>query len=335
MKEFFSLLFFGLLCNLSFSQYLNGRVVDTSNQPLPSASVYFDGTTLATLTNDNGEFILEYNSKLSRPLVISYIGYQTLYIQDYSSDQPMEIVMEVAENKLKEVVIRKDRFSRKEKMKIFKERFLGITTFGMKAIIQNESDIAFDYDEETFTLTAYSQKPLIILNPSLGYKITYELVDFETKFSRLSINSHAISQSYYAGFSQFEETKNNSKIAKNREKAYKGSIVHFFRNLINGVWGKNEFQLFAKGFLTNPADHFTLAFENDKYKVDVKNQKLNSNYIASFGLLYDGEKSQVLFATETIYIDQFGNNISLRDVTFSGAISTKSVGDLLPLNYGM
>jgi hypothetical protein len=335
MKKIFTILFFGLLCNLSFSQYLKGRVVDASNQPLPSTSVYYDGTTLATLTNENGEFVLAYNSKLNRPLVISYIGYQTVYIQQYSPDQPLIILMEVLENKLREVVIRKDRFSRKEKMKIFKERFLGITDFGMKTVIQNEKDIEFDYDEETFTLKAYSEKPLIIINPSLGYKITYELVDFETKFSCLSINSHAISQSYYAGLSQYEETKNSSKIEKNREKAYKGSVVNFFRNLINGVWGKNEFQLFAKGFLTNPADHFTLTFENDKYRVAVKNQKLNSNYIASFGLLNDGEKSQVMFATETIYIDQFGNNISLRDVTFSGAISTKSVGDLLPLKYGM
>jgi hypothetical protein len=242
---------------------------------LPSTSVYYDGTTLATLTNENGEFVLAYNSKLNRPLVISYIGYQTVYIQQYSPDQPLIILMEVLENKLREVVIRKDRFSRKEKMKIFKERFLGITDFGMKTVIQNEKDIEFDYDEETFTLKAYSEKPLIIINPSLGYKITYELVDFETKFSCLSINSHAISQSYYAGLSQYEETKNSSKIEKNREKAYKGSVVNFFRNLINGVWGKNEFQLFAKGFLTNPADHFTLTYENDKYKVAVKNQKLN------------------------------------------------------------
>lgn len=336
MKKYFTLLFFGLLCNLSYSQYLKGRVLDTSNQPLPSASVFYDGTTLATLTNDNGEFVLAYNSKLSRPLVISYIGYQTVYIQEYTPDQPLIILMEVSENKLREVVIRKDRFSRKEKMKIFKDRFLGTTPFGMKTSIQNESDIEFDYDEKTFVLKAYSEKPLIIINPSLGYKITYELVDFETKFSYLSINSSDISQSYYAGLSQYEETINSSKIIKNREKAYKGSTVNFFRNLINGDWGKNEFQLFTKGFITNPADHFTLTFDNDIYKVDIKKQKLNSDTIASFGLLYDGDKSsKVIFTSETIYVDQFGNNGSLRDVYFSGSISLKRVGDMLPLNYGM
>lgn len=329
-----------LLTNVSFSQYLKGKVADVSSQPLSGATIYFDGTTISTLTNENGEFSIAYDSKLNRPLVVSYIGYQTVYIQDYNSQQPLSVVLEVAVNSLKEVVIKKNRFSRKEMMQVFKERFLGKTSYGRKSSIQNEDDIEFEYDEKLFKLIAYSDKPLIIINPSLGYKITYELVDFEVRFSHLAINSESVRQSYYAGLSRFDEWNTSPKSVKNREKAFKGSSLQFFRNLINGIWGKDDFKLFEKGYLVNPSDHFTVTFEEDKYKVSVKKQKFDNkkldNIIAIFGLLYDNsERSQIQFNAETIYVDYYGNNLSLKDVAFSGEISIKCVGDMLPLNYGM
>lgn len=49
-------------------------------------------------------------------------------------------------------------------MAIFKERFLGITPFGLKTIIENEDDIELEFDEEKRMLKAYSDKPLLIIN---------------------------------------------------------------------------------------------------------------------------------------------------------------------------
>lgn len=330
-----------LICNLSFSQYLKGKVVDDSNQPLSGANVYYEGTTLSTLTNEKGEFLLVFEPKLSRPIVVSYVGYSTVYIEVYSVDENFRIVLHEEINSLKEVVIKKDRFSRKEKMTIFKEHFLGTTPFAQKANIQNEADIVFDYDENTFTLKAYSEKPLIIINPSLGYKIKYELVDFEIQFSSLTIHPHGVFRSYYAGLSHYEEIENTPKILKKREEAYKGSPLHFFRNLIHGVWGKDDFSLFVKNQMVNAQDHFKVTNEGDKFKVDVKrqksdNQKTNTEIVALFSLLFDNKyTSAVQFNAETIYVDSFGNNLSLRDVTFSGAIQLKRIADTLPLNYGL
>lgn len=339
-KKYFFFLLLILITNVSFSQYLKGKVVDTSNQPLPSATVYYDGTTLSTLTDENGEFALAYNPKLNRPLVFSYIGYQTVFLEKYSADEKMLITLDVAVNALREVVIKKDRFSRNEKMMAFKERFLGTTPFGKKTIIQNENDIEFEYDEKTFMLKAYSDKPLVIINPALGYKITYELVDFEIRFSQLTANVHGILQSYYAGLSRYEDLKVTPKTIKNRDKAYKGSSVHFFRSLVNQVWEKDVFQLFENGQSRNPLGEFTVTVEDDKYKVTVKKQKFNyktpENLVALFGLLYDKkDRSQIQFNAESIFIDAYGNNLSLRDVSYSGAMSVKCVGDMVPLNYGI
>lgn len=335
---FFFLLLIG---NFSFSQYLKGKVVDTSNQPLPGTTVYYDGTTLSTLTDENGNFALTYDAKLNRPLVFSYIGYQTVFLNNYDPKEQLVITLQITVNALKEVVIKKDRFSRKEKMKIFRERFIGSTIFGNKTVIQNEDDIELEYDEETFVLKAYSDKPLIINNPSLGYKITYELVDFETRFSSLTINPHGVAQSYYAGLTRYEETSATPKIIKNRQIAYKGSYVQFFRNLINGIWGKEHFQLIEKDrIVVDASKKFMVSFEEDKYKIVVQKQKFENkvpeSLVAVYGLLYDDKEfSQIQFNSDTIFVDAYGNNLSLREVFYSGTMALKCVGDMLPLNYGM
>lgn len=140
-------LLFGLilLCATDvFSQYIKGKVVDESQQPLPSATVYYEGTTLATLTDDQGNFILLYNPKVKRPIVVSYMGYVTAYAENYSVDKPLKVIMRQSTSSLREVVIKKERFTRKEKMAIFKERFLGISPFGLRTTIENEEDIELE-----------------------------------------------------------------------------------------------------------------------------------------------------------------------------------------------
>ncbi|NVK53617.1 MAG: carboxypeptidase-like regulatory domain-containing protein [Flavobacteriaceae bacterium] len=55
---------------------LTGKVVDETNQPLPSASVVLKGTTNGTSTDFDGNFTLTVNAN-SGVLVFSFVGYQT------------------------------------------------------------------------------------------------------------------------------------------------------------------------------------------------------------------------------------------------------------------
>lgn len=329
-----------LVGNFAFSQLLKGRVLDNSGQPLPGTTVYYDGTTISTLTNEKGEFALSYNIKLSRPLVFSYMGYQTVFINNYTSDMDMEIVLTPAINALKEVIVRKDNFPRSEALRIFRERFLGTTIFASQSSIQNEQDIEFVYDEKALLLKASSDVPLIILNPSLGYKIAYELVAFEAKLSPIRIEKPIVLQSFYAGLSRYEQTDSNPEIIENREKAYQGSSAHFFRCLINKMWNKDNFALFENHHVVIPSDYFSISVEEDKYKVEIKKQeKIANTYqpaVAVFDVLYKGKwKSVVKFDTATIYLDAFGNNLNPREVSFSGYIGLKRTGDTLPFDYGI
>jgi hypothetical protein len=132
-------------------------------------------------------------------------------------------------NSLKGVVVkREDQFTRKQKLQIFSDCFLGQTHNSKLLKIQNEDDIYFRYDKVNFVLKAFSDKPLLISNPSLGYKIDYELTNFEATFSKLSVTKEDLVKSYYSGLSRFEEIGNSNEILALRKKAYEGSQVHFF-----------------------------------------------------------------------------------------------------------
>ncbi len=335
----FLLFFLLFISSISFAQIVKGKVVDQNNQPLPGSNIYFDGTTIATIADENGNFLLNYGSKLNSILAVSFIGYQTEFIKSFDTDKVLKIVLKEAANTLNEVIIKKDRFSRKQKLQLFREQFLGKTAVAKKAIIENEDDLYFDYDEVNNELKAYSDKPLIIKNVLLGYKITYELVNFQVDFHKTSINSDDVVRSYYSGLTRFEEVISNEKISKQRKKCYQGSQLHFFRNLVNNVWNKENFLLFNGSYQDNPNDYFAITDLGDSKKVQVTKQKKEfslNKFVAEFNLLFNKkQQSKIIFETETFYVDKFGNNSNIENIIFSGYMAQQKVGEMLPMNYGI
>jgi hypothetical protein len=180
---------------------------------------------------------------------------------------------------------------------------------------------------------------LVIRNEALGYKLNYELVNFEVKFNSLSIHPEDAIRSYYAGLCRFEETQSDEKIAKLRSKAYLGSQMHFFRNMANSIWGKENF-LLIKGKLQDiPSNNFTVTDDGEFKKVRVTDQadkRYENNFRAKFIVLFNrDEQSSIYFETDTFYVDKFGNNSDIDKIIFSGAMANSKVGDMLPLNYGL
>lgn len=338
MKQFI-LVFFFLFTLGSFSQMIKGKVVDENNAPLAGANIYFDGTTISTIADDNGNFSLNYASKINSILAISYIGFQTEYITNVAVDKELLIKLIQANTTLKEITVRKDKFTRKQKLQLFREQFLGKTSNAKATKIENEDAIYFDYDSKTKTLKAYSDQPLLIKNVALGYKLRYELVNFEVVFFQETMKSSEVLRSYYAGLSRFEETTIDARTLKKRKKAYQGSQLHFFRNLVNKNWNKDNFLLFKGRYQDNPYDYFNVFDEGDFKKVTIERQVKsfsNKNIVAEFNLLFNKkQQSRITFETETFYVDKFGNNSNIENIIFSGYLSELKVGDMLPINYGV
>ncbi|MCK5171505.1 MAG: carboxypeptidase-like regulatory domain-containing protein [Bacteroidales bacterium] len=104
------------------SQIISGKIIDSeSNEPLEYASIGIVNTTLGTITDENGNFMLEAKGQdLSSILRISMIGFksQSFTIEEiYNKDIIIELVETPIE--IAEVIIRLTS----------KERKVGITGF--------------------------------------------------------------------------------------------------------------------------------------------------------------------------------------------------------------
>ncbi|MFV8376804.1 carboxypeptidase-like regulatory domain-containing protein [Flavobacterium sp. LB1P71] len=101
----------------TFSQNtLKGKISCKDNIPLEGVNIYFDGTTISTISDSNGNFTIKYEPNANNILVISSMGYQTEYLTGLDTAKPLNVTMSVSKNELKEVVITTNElFTRKHK----------------------------------------------------------------------------------------------------------------------------------------------------------------------------------------------------------------------------
>ena len=338
MKKFYLLNVLLFFINTN-AQSVKGSVFDEYNKPLYGANVYLDGSSIATITDQNGNFTLPILTKINLPIIISFVGFETQYFKNNDVNTFMKIILKEKINHLNDVVIHKSKYTRKQMIKLFKEQFLGVTNAAKETIIENEDAINFFYNEKTLVFEASSNEALIIKNPYFGYKITYQLVNFEIKFPFLSILSPDVINSYYAGLSRFEELNVNEKIIKRRIKNYQGSSAHFFRSLLKNDLTTNKFVLYDGSFATETKNCFKINDTLDLKKITViKNPKSfkPKNFIAEYSILFNKkEQSKIIFYTDYFYIDSFGNFSNLESIIFSGDFAKKRVANMLPINFGI
>lgn len=328
--------FYSQLC----AQTINGKVFDENNLPLYGVSVYFDGTTIGTTTNEDGFFELKMNTVPNATFVISYIGYESVFLNTIQS--PIEIKLKASSIALKEVVLEPIPFSRKEMLAVFREQFLGKTKGGKNCVILNEDAIRFSYDSKSFKLSAFADEKLKIKNNYLGYSIEFEMIDFYALYSKRTLSTEFARSSFFAGTSFYQEMIDAEKsFDKNRVSSYLGSTMHFFKNLTEKKWGKEDFVLYERSFPTNADLFFEISDFEQLKKVSIKVKETNSlisigatKFYKSFSILYrNKEQSKVTFRTPVFYVDAFGNHTNIDQIDFSGEISKKRFGDMLPVNF--
>lgn len=103
--------------------------------------------------------------------------------------------------------------------------------------------------------------------------------------------------------------------------------------------------LFNDDYGLDPEKVFKITKEEEFVKVvvlpqpkeDLKDQDKNvKDIVAEYAILFNNrEGSKVTFQTSSFLIYKYGNNSNLENILFSGRISEKRVGDMLPLNYGV
>ncbi len=340
MKKIVFLIIFPILV---FSQNIKGKVTNSNLQPIAGASVYLDGTTIGTISDSEGLFEITSNNKYNTLLIVKYLGYEDIYVSNPYEKEFYTFVLVPKINEIETVVIVKDGFTRKQKLQLFREQFLGLTKYGKACKILNEDEIDFNYDLETFIFTASCSEPVRVENPLLGYVIDFDLQDFYVKFNFKTIKSVNAIQSLFLGTVKYTETKIDDKIIKNRNDVYFGSAVDFFKGIIDNSWSEKKFILYLGKFPVLANDYFKVLKKEDLYEVTVTSTNKVSfsiggikktNFYADFNLLYRKKRqSKVIFKTETFFVDSFGNNSHKDQIIFGGDIGRQKAGNTLPLDF--
>lgn len=331
INRLFIFIFF--LPQICISQTLTGLVIDKlTQQPVETAAVYFDNTTIGTTTNENGEFSITYTDVIQSTLVISYLGYEKVLISDYRSQNSITVELIEANNVLDEVHIDyDDGLTRRQKLRLFRKEFLGASKFGKSCKILNEDDLILRYDKVNKALYASSKVALEIENKALQYKIAYDLIDFEINFryANLKTMKFTIKSVAYFGTSFYKELKmtKTPKVIKNRNHAYEGSIQHFMRSLYNKSLEKEGYWIFHNKFRVDEWAYIkveTIA-ESENKTVTVKDK---------ISILFNNDlQSELHLKTDKFFIDVYGNYAPINGIYFSGVMGSQRVGDNLPLNY--
>ncbi len=338
MKVFFLPFFIFLLTQNIYAQQLKAKVVDENNEPLVGATVYFDGTTRGVITNTDGYFNIKIPENINEPiLVITYLGYESVFEKNLKNLKNTYQLKPNPEN-LDTVNLYASPFTREEMLEVFKDNFLGKGRPARQCEILNLDDVIVYYVVKENTLYAKSTNPIIVQNEFLGYKIKFDLKDFQVKYSRKTLDINYLKQSYFAGFSFFEDI--NPKKLKRRQKIYESSLNKFFKSLIEDNLDKTKFQVGYNRFVQNPKNIFGVKpIDNDLFLIYLKSKvikTINSKYIPTkITLKYKRELSTIQFQKPYCRVDQFGNNIDIQNILLIGDLSESKIAKMLPVNFSL
>lgn len=329
-----ALVFFLSINSIVLAQTIYGRVYDTTkDKPLSGATVYLNGTTIGTLTDFDGNFLIKTDRIIEASLIISYVGYATVPINKPYRDEVLEVVLKPKLDDLSEVVVKtgKEYWSREKMLAEFKRQFLGKNRAGELCFIINEDALDLWMDPEKRTLYASSDDPIVIRNNFLGYEIAYKLDRFEAEYRSLGPRYPECLFSFYEGVSFYKDiTKNKASLSRFeavRHEQYLGSVTHFFRSL-------QQNELDFEGWKLS-AERFNLQKDLVFHKMDLEDHSVVI-FKRNFYFKYKNEARSYFFKYElgrpmTVYLD--GNYSPARSVRFDGPLAEDRIGSSLPLDY--
>lgn len=224
------------------AQYrITGSVKDEKGKPLPFASAFLNQTTLGDRTAENGQFSISNVPPGKYELIVSYLGYepQLLPVEVKADITGVTITLKPKADVLKEFVVRRN-VERERWLKVFANLFVGESSFARQCKLLNSEVIDLQYDDSKRLLTASSDDFVVLENRALGYRVKFLLISFQYNMKS--------GYSLYYGNPLFEPMKaknarQRKQWEKNREAAYLGSTMHFYRSMAGRQLAQDGFSV--------------------------------------------------------------------------------------------
>ena len=274
---------FSLLCCLAPAAlgaqgFVSGRVLDASaGDPIPYATVYFDGTTIGTTTDEVGAYRLPLDDiQLPATLVVTHLSFTAATRQITKEGAQPDWSLSAAVNEFAAVEVG-DRNNRAENLKEFREAFLGVDDWGRSAKLQKSDRLMFDRTYLTDTLhnarviaeryglpddlraaqwsldgtsltferaadlRVSSAGPLTVEVPALGYRISAGGLRYTIDYAKGS--TVGLGTFFFQPY-EGRDGRPKKKHVRNRRKAYYASSQHFLRALYNGRLAEEGYATF-------------------------------------------------------------------------------------------
>jgi hypothetical protein len=319
----------------SFSS-IQGKVIDANTkEALQFVTIYFANSSIGTASQEDGSFKLENIPVGKYDLVASMIGYGRFSKSiEFTGNSIENFVIQLTPvaTELESVTVsaRKEKRSSAAYTK-FERVFLGQSSNSFNCKILNRNDVyAFEKDQK---VTASAIKPIVILNNALGYKIYYELKEFEADYvaQRLTI----------LGLVRFEELtpangKQKNKWTKERDRSYYGSDVHFLRSLLAHKLKENFYTIAGPdGRILKEEDIIKDGVIKFKGQLNITFSKENGERapMQRTQLRTSGQQSQVVLNGVPVKVYENGYFEDFHNVVFLGQFQLGSVADQVPLGF--
>jgi hypothetical protein len=224
---------------------LSGKVLDSlTHEPIAFANVFLANASFGAVTSLNGEFSFQNFPSGKYDVTISFVGYTTVQRSiDFSNEQKtLTIYLSQQVVQLKEIYVRADTSGWKRNFEQFKLYFVGDTKNSLRTEIINPRAVYLYFDPDDRLLLGFGKKSIEIENRALGYKLYYELKDFQLDYRQGKLA--------YFGIPRFEPLGTNRKSEAKRwegerQRAYNGSFTHFIQCLRQNNLAENGFEVHA------------------------------------------------------------------------------------------
>ncbi len=330
-----------------FNSKISGKVIDKeTNEPIPNAQVYISGTTYGTTTDLKGEYQIKNVPPGIHDLVVSMISFKTeIKAIAMRADKHMEVNFKLGQQPIEmgEIVVESERPENWDRnLRTFKEKFLGTTIYAEDCEIENELRLDFELTEGK--LIARADRPLVINNNSLGYKIYCDIIAFvyyiENTETKYTIMTRYVDM-------ETDDPNQKQQWEKNRESAYLGSIRHFLKSMKKGTYKNDGYQVYhAKpaSQRINPIKLEWFVGEIGEDEQIIRDGFLPGEHVLNFQdfllVWYDhpniGRRQESYFMLNyyEVNIDEYGYCYEILPFKKTGYWATTGMADMLPKYYG-
>ena len=345
MKRHLLFLYIFLIFNPLHAQTIEGSLYDAATkEAISGAMVYLNGTSIYSTSDKEGFFRLVVEGQINTTLVIRHLSYETITVDNpYDHIENVFYLIEKV-NRLTEAQVVADRFSRSEKMAIFKEQFLGENRGGKSCVILNEEEIVLKFDNDTKKLVGFANNPIMIENKYLAYLIIFDLHNFTIQYASNTLSKSEIENFSISGTcALIDQSPNNRIIANRRNEIYRRSRQCFWRNFIAHTLKEAKFRMYnhykqieiGQYFIvTDTLSHTVVRVRPGTNINKVSNYLKNREIFGEVSISYNNRfDSKAIFLTDQFSVDRFGNINVPGNVLFVGDMGQQRIGDMLPLDF--